>query len=205
MRPVDQIRFTVSRGEEMNKKNNILEAATRSFSMFGYKATTIEQVAKLAKVGKGTVYNFYDNKEQLLKESVLLMIDEMKKETENNFDPSISFMENVHQSIIRLLKYREQHLLFAKLLEEERQLQTPEVIEMISSINREIVNYISEKLGLAVERGEIRPCNVEVVAFVFLKSYLALVVDWQMTYSEPLTEQEIAEVIHQTIISGLSK
>lgn len=189
----------------MNKKNAILEAAIRSFSMFGYKATTIEQVAKLAKVGKGTVYNFFDNKEQLLKEAVLSMITEMKKETENNFDPSISFMENVHQSIMRLLKYREQHLLFAKLLEEEQQLQTPEVSEMILSINREIVKYISGKLRLAIERGEIRPCNVEVVAFVFLKSYLALVADWQMTYSEPLSEQEIAEVIQQTIIGGLSK
>lgn len=188
----------------MNKKLAILEAATKSFSMFGYKATTIEQVAKLAKIGKGTVYNFFESKEQLLKEAVLLMINEMKKETENNFDPSLSFMENVHQSIMRLLKYREQHLLFAKLLEEERQLQTPEVIEMITSINREIVTYISDKLRLAIERGEIRPCNVEVVAFVFLKSYLALVVEWQMTYSEPLSEKEIAQVIQQTIINGLS-
>ena len=189
----------------MDRKKAILEAATKSFSTFGYKATTIEQVAKLAKVGKGTVYNFFDSKEQLLKEAVLLMIAEMKKETENNLDPSISFMEKVHLAILRILQYREQHLLFAKLLEEEQQLQTPEVIGMIRSINREIVSYIAEKLRLAIEHGEIRPCNVKAAAFLLLKSYLALVVEWQLTYSEPLSEEEIAEIIKQTILRGLLK
>ena len=187
----------------MSKKQDILEAATTSFTMFGYKATTIEQVAKLAKVGKGTVYNFFDNKEQLLQEAVLSMIKEMKQETEVSFDSSISFMNNVHNSIMRLLKYRERHLLFAKLLEEEKQLQTPEVKETIITINREIISFVSEKLSLAVARGEIRPCKVEHVAYLMLKSYLALVVDWQLVHSEPLTEQEIAEVIQQTIVRGL--
>lgn len=189
----------------MNKKHAILEAATKSFTMFGYKATTIDQVAKLAKVGKGTVYNFYHNKEELLQEAVLLMIEEMKKETENNFDPSITFIENVHRAIMRLLKYREQHLLFAKLLEEERQLGTPEVIEIIKSINQEIISYVSDKLRLAIHHGEIRECNLEVVSFLLLKAYLALVVDWQKSHSEPLAENEIADVIKQTIIRGLLK
>lgn len=188
----------------MDKKHEILNAATKSFSMFGYKATTIEQVAKLAKVGKGTVYNFFENKEQLLKESVLLMLGEMKKETEAIIDPSISLMENVHQLVMGLLKFREQHVLFAKLLEEEEQLQTPEVIGMITSINREIVKYISEKLRIAIERKEIHPCNVEAVAFLFLKSYLALVVEWQAIFAKPLAEHEIAEIIQQTLIKGLS-
>lgn len=189
----------------MERKHAILQAATQSFSMFGYKGTTMEQVAKLAKVGKGTVYQFYESKEELLQEAVLLMIAEMKKEMEAHFDPELSFMENVHQAIMRLLTYREQHLLFAKLLEEERQLGTPEVIAIIKTINQEIITYVSEKLRLAVKLGEIHPCNEEVVAFLLLKAYLALAGDWQLTYNEPLSEGVIAEVIQQTIIKGLVK
>lgn len=188
----------------MVKRQQILQAATTSFSMFGYKATTIEQVAKLAQVGKGTVYTFFENKEQLLQETVLAMINEMKVETEQNFDASIAFMDNVHNSIIRLLKYRERHLLFVKLLEEEKRLQTPAVKETIVNINREIINYVSDKLKTAIERGEIRPCNTKIIAYVMLKSYIALIVDWEQTYNKPLAEDEIVDVIKTTIIGGLS-
>ena len=188
----------------MNKKQEILEAATTSFTMFGYKATTIEQVAKLAKVGKGTVYTFFDNKEKLLQEAVLTMVHDMRVETEASFDTSIPFMENVHNSIIRLLQYRERHLLFVKLLEEEKRMQTPAVKETIVSINREIINYVSEKLKTAIERGVIRDCNTEIIAYVMLKSYIALIVDWEQTYGEPLSEQQIVEVIKTTILGGLT-
>ena len=42
----------------IDRKRSIIEAATKSFSAFGYKATTMDQVAKLANVGKGTIYTF---------------------------------------------------------------------------------------------------------------------------------------------------
>ena len=36
----------------MDRRQEILLSATKSFTLFGYKATTIEQVAKIANVGK---------------------------------------------------------------------------------------------------------------------------------------------------------
>ncbi len=37
----------------VDRKKLILEAATKSFTQFGYKATTMDLVAKLANVGEG--------------------------------------------------------------------------------------------------------------------------------------------------------
>lgn len=42
-----------------DKKQQIIDAATQSFSLFGYKATTMDQVAKMANVGKGTIYTLF--------------------------------------------------------------------------------------------------------------------------------------------------
>jgi len=188
----------------VDKRQLILEAATTSFSMFGYKATTMDQVAKIARVGKGTVYIYYENKQQLLEEAVVSMIEEMKKQTEQGFDASISFMENVHKAIINLMQYREKHILFVKLLEEEKRLQTPEVQQMLMNINQQTVSYISSKLEIAIQRGEIRQCNTKVVAYVMLKSYLALIFDWQQMNGEALPEDEIVNIIQETIIRGLT-
>ena len=38
-----------------DKKLKIINAAKKSFSNFGYKATTMDQIAKIAQVGKGTI------------------------------------------------------------------------------------------------------------------------------------------------------
>ena len=63
----------------MDRRQEILEAASKSFSLFGYKATTMDQVAKIANVGKGTIYTFFANKEILFQEIVVKMISEMKQ------------------------------------------------------------------------------------------------------------------------------
>ena len=90
----------------IDRKNLILDAATKSFSLFGYKATTMDQIAKIANVGKGTIYTFYENKEQLFKEIVLQMINEMKNEAEQAIQPDVSFYENLHRALFRILEFK---------------------------------------------------------------------------------------------------
>ncbi len=56
----------------MDRKKHVVEAATKSFAQYGYKATTMDQVAKLANVGKGTIYTFYKIKTNYLSKLLLL-------------------------------------------------------------------------------------------------------------------------------------
>lgn len=42
----------------IDRRQQVIEAAEKSFALFGYKATTMDQVAKIANVGKGTIYTF---------------------------------------------------------------------------------------------------------------------------------------------------
>lgn len=47
------------------KEKQILEAGINQFSKFGFKKTSIDDIAKAAGVGKGTVYNYFSSKEEL--------------------------------------------------------------------------------------------------------------------------------------------
>ncbi|MDY4919699.1 MAG: TetR/AcrR family transcriptional regulator [Phascolarctobacterium sp.] len=49
----------------MPKDERILQAAEEIFSMYGYEKATLDEIIKLADVGKGTVYKYFGNKEQL--------------------------------------------------------------------------------------------------------------------------------------------
>lgn len=53
-------------GEPENEvRNAILDAADRLFEQFGYRKTTVEEIALEAKIGKGSVYLHFSSKEDL--------------------------------------------------------------------------------------------------------------------------------------------
>lgn len=189
----------------MDRRQEILQAATKSFTLFGYKATTIEQVAKIANVGKGTIYTFFENKDELFQEVVMNLIHEMKLETDRTIDLNSSFLNNAHTSLMKMLQFRERHLLFAKLIEEEKALRTPAVKQMLLKIESEIISYVSMRIQNGIEKDEIVDCNPQHVAYLLFKSYIAFIVDWQLTHDEPITEEEIVTLFNQTIFSGLAK
>ncbi len=49
-------------------KKKILKAATAEFAKRGYRATTMNDIAKRLKVSKGAIYRYYPSKEDLLRE-----------------------------------------------------------------------------------------------------------------------------------------
>ncbi|MFI8686820.1 TetR/AcrR family transcriptional regulator [Rossellomorea sp. NPDC077527] len=187
----------------IDRKKQILEAATNSFSLFGYKATTMDQVAKLANVGKGTIYTFFKNKEELFDEIVSSLIHEMKSEAEEVIDPQETFSENVHRALFRLLEFRKEHKLTIKLYQEAREMGTPAVSEVIVRMEKVVIEFLSHRIEKAISSYAIKPCNPEMTAFVLLKLYVALIFDWERTHG-PLEKDEIANLFELYLINGLS-
>lgn len=196
--------WSVKWGGKMDRRQEILEAAAKSFSLFGYKATTMDQVAKIANVGKGTIYTFFANKEELFNAIVLKMIEEMRAASDAATVEGASFEQNAHARLMQMLKFRETHQLYAKLIDEGKELRTPAVIEVLAEIENEIVSYIKGKIERAIAKGELKPCDSELIAFLLFKSYLALVVDWGKTHeNEELSEERIAGLLGSTIFTSL--
>lgn len=188
----------------MDRRRAIIEAATASFASFGYKATTIDQVAKMANVGKGTIYTFFKNKEELLDEIVTRLMLEMKQAAEEAVRAEDSFFENVHRALSSILAFRKDHQLAVKLFQEERDIGTPVVQDVLRKMDKAVISFIKHQLQLAIDKGEIRECDPEITAFVMLRLYIALISDWER-HHEPLGEQQIAELFQLYLLQGLSK
>ncbi|MED4037030.1 TetR/AcrR family transcriptional regulator [Niallia taxi] len=187
----------------VDRKKLILEAAAKSFSMFGYKATTMDQVAKIANVGKGTIYTFFKNKEQLFDEIITGLIMEMKLEADASFDPNSTFMENVHRTIMRMLEYRKEHQLTIKLFQEQKEMGTLEVKEVINRLENAILNYMKGHVQEAINKGEIKQCDPELTSFIIFKLYISLIFDWEKNHT-PLQAEEIALTVERSLLEGLS-
>jgi AcrR family transcriptional regulator len=187
----------------VDRKKQIIDAAAKSFTMFGYKATTMDQVAKIANVGKGTIYTFFKNKEELFSEIITGLIIEMKKAADESFNPTNRFMENVHTTLMKMLEFRRQHQLTIKLFQEQKEMGTLEVKEVIDRLENAVINYIKMRVQEAIDNGAIQQCDTELIAFLIFKLYLALIFDWERNHS-PLPAEEIAIFFENTLFKGLS-
>lgn len=187
----------------VDRRAQIVEAAGKSFALFGYKATTMDQIAKIANVGKGTIYTFFANKEELFGEIMNRLIKEMKRVAEEVIDPERPFFDNLGAALEQVLEFQEQHELALKLTHEVRDIGTPMAREGAEQLERAIVSYITSKIELAIEKGEIKPCNPRMTAFVMIKLYMALAVDWKNAY-EPLDKHEVAQQLRFYLEIGLA-
>lgn len=186
-----------------DKRKMIVEAATKSISLFGYKATTMDQVAKLANVGKGTIYTFFKNKEELFEEIISTLVKEMTAEAEAVIQPELSFTENVHRALYRLLEFRSRHQLMIKLVQEETEMGTLAVSDMLQHVEDEIISYLKQKIDVAIAKGAIPPTDTEITSFLLLKMYIALVSDWEK-HHQPLSSEQIAEMMKVFLLKGFS-
>lgn len=186
-----------------DRKQEIIKAATKSFSLFGYKATTMDQVAKLANVGKGTIYTFFKNKEELFDDIITTLISDMESEAQAAISPDKPLKKNLHDALYKILEFRLEHQLTIKLFEEDRDFGTPTVQDGVKKLESATLDFIKEKIEKAIVKKEIKPCDPEITAFILLKLYIALIMDWEKS-REPLKKEEIANLFELYIFNGLA-
>lgn len=82
------------------KDQRILAAAEIIFSMYGYEKATLDQIIALADVGKGTVYKYFGNKEQLFYKLVI----DRNNNFVNNLLLAVASAENLEQKLLAYFK-----------------------------------------------------------------------------------------------------
>lgn len=190
-------------GEVMDKREKIMQAATQSFSMFGFKGTTVDHIAKIAGVGKGTIYTYFENKEVILQEIIHALIHEMKENAEKAIKTEQTAFENLHEVLYSVLLYRKEHVLMIKLSQEVKEFGTEAAKQALVQIEQELLSYIQVFIEKAIVNQKFKACNPEITAFVIYKLYVSLVVDWNDIRHETLTNEEVFELFKLYLMEGL--
>lgn len=183
-----------------DKKERIIEAATASFTQYGFKGTTMDQIAKIAKVGKGTVYMYFDNKEQLFDEIIGQTLQQMVVAANEVLTEGRPFHENIRFFLESILAFRQNHSLIIKIVQEARDLQPMHVIETVEKIDRKIMDHLQKLIEKQVEKGEVFQQSPEFLAFLLFKVYILLISEWEKNHP-PLTTEQISDVLRKQFLS----
>ncbi|MAT58198.1 MAG: hypothetical protein CMF23_09525 [Ignavibacteriae bacterium] len=157
--------------ERQFKRNEILKAACKIFAEKGFENSTLDEIAEASEYGKGTLYNYFQNKEdiyvallEMIIQNYLNMLSESANKTDNIFDflkivteELIKFSLNNDDAFLLLTKMRaipngESHLKKSKKLEEH-----------LSNVNQIYTKYFNK----SVENGEIRKIDNETILVLY--------------------------------------
>ncbi|GAA0340539.1 TetR/AcrR family transcriptional regulator [Oceanobacillus oncorhynchi subsp. oncorhynchi] len=85
----------------MDKKEEIMQSAIHLFSKKGYAATSVQEIANDCRISKGTLYNFFDSKEDLLIQVIRHNHRKMLEQAENlNLDATLPPKEKLIQKVV---------------------------------------------------------------------------------------------------------
>ena len=180
------------------KEEQILNAAKKLFTNYGFKKVSMDEIASEAGVTKKTVYTYFSSKEELLKYCIKEELQNMRKIIENVES------KKLHQVIYNLLKYKKNCKFLKMLFKESEILKNEQLKDNLKIVDKEIQNYIRKQLELAIQNDKIEVQNIDITTFLIYKMYIALMIDWNEDYKK-LDEKEIADNILHFLVNGLKR
>jgi AcrR family transcriptional regulator len=141
---------------EREKKECILSAAVRAFARFGFKKTSVDQIAKDAGVAKGTVYLAADTKEDLFYQAVHREVRAYTAELAKLIDPRKRADALLAEVTLAGMKYLEERPLVRDLIFGNHQLILPEWADRLDELRTLGRQNAAEIIRLGVRQGVFR-------------------------------------------------
>jgi TetR/AcrR family fatty acid metabolism transcriptional regulator len=197
--------------DKKEKKDQIIDAAIREFARKGFSKTTINDIANAAGIGKGTVYEYFSNKEEIVHETFRFFMHSMEPDFQEiliSGVPAKEKLENVLNGFSHFIssEYRElMELMFEFWSEGIKDKGSKGVMfdEMIKfyHVYREIfADIIIEGMGDGSFRKDINPRST---AAVIVSTLDGLLVQWILE-RESLDFQDILKAVTMTVLNGIA-
>lgn len=161
---------------DQDKRERIIEVAQKTFTRFGFKKTSIDDVAKGAGVAKGTVYLAVKSKGELYYEVLLRELRDWEAEIVRTVDPSMP----ADQQLVFASRLGMESLQRRPLLQELFDLGAvnlvPDLKDRLESLREGGVQLTASLLRKGIDDGIFRrDIDVEAVAMVLLDLQMAAI------------------------------
>lgn len=159
---------------DQEKKLRILKIAKDNFEQFGYKKTTVDEIATNAGISKRTLYEMFSSKENILSELVMneafLYRSIMDNKLKNIEDPLEKLKIFTKSSVV----YFRGNPFLEKILNDESGLYAPFLKDEISYIEKSIEGFFANILCEGTQRGIFREMDEKATAnciFILYRSF----------------------------------
>ncbi|MFN8028133.1 MAG: TetR/AcrR family transcriptional regulator [Acidimicrobiia bacterium] len=187
--------------ENTGTRQAILDAAARCVRRYGLRRTTMEEVARLAGVSRGTVHRYFRDKDTLVREVLSHADSQMVREITAAMDPQPTLLEQIVALALHIRAYEEEALLELRDTE-------PEVVALMLTSGAgpmlgRWVDVLSPYVEAAVGRGEVRAdLDVRRASEWIMRMILSLVTTPSVTFDRT-DPADLRAFLADHLIAGL--
>ncbi len=196
--------------EKNNTREEILEAALDHFSVYGYEATSISQLANAVGIRKASLYSHFTNKEEILDtvvETVLKGYGEHSIFAKADWDdPSFTkdktgmSAEDIAEQIQGQMRYilHDPHIKKGRKLLMIEQFRNKELADLQTKQNySDVLRYFEGMMRFLISEGTLKDADVSIMA-AQISSPITVWIN--LIDREPEREEEVLELVRKHVL-----
>jgi AcrR family transcriptional regulator len=188
------------------RTREILAAARKLLEQRGLEAMTMEEIAAAAGVAKGTLYLYFQSKDEL----ILAMISQVGENILQDVESSLQAPGTPPEKLIRmvsvLLEYLDRERLlfpiYAREVLQGKQKSRPGFWWRIQEMEEKFVSLVTDQFAEGIAAGQFIPANPRLLTFL-IRGLIRATGYYQRDEGQAAAAQEALPVILTLLSSGL--
>jgi AcrR family transcriptional regulator len=158
--------------ERLVRRLEIVRAARSVFAEKGFDKATLEEIAERAELGKGTVYNYFDSKDDLFLAATINLLDDVYAIAERVARERQPARESFAEYARQMIEYYRANYAFSRMV--MRVWGRPGIkdsdsmFDIIHARVESVAEPLAQLLKAAMRRKEVRRADAKVVAMMFI-------------------------------------
>ena len=192
------------KGAPETKRAAILDAAMKLFSQYGYRRTSIDDIAREAEIAKGTVYLSFKSKEEIFRALCESLIErsesavKLARERRAPIDERLVAILEAKFGFLFETVYRSAHA--AELMDSKNRLSA----DLFAQSGRRYMRVLREVIEEAMRAGELALSRMEIDSDDLAQMLVAAAHGIEQNATSPATYHRRLREIVRLIVAGLS-
>lgn len=184
----------------------ILQAAIHLFSERGVENTSIEELAHAAGIGKGTIYGYFQTKDEIFlafcEEEINFAFNAVAEQS----DPQAPILEQLMTLFMSQFRFVTANHEFGRLMAREMAFPRQATASKSKDLEGRYLAALGEMIIRATERGELRPgCDPFLASGHFYGLYLVTLSGWYCGYLQDYgAAEKVMRAVFIQALDGLS-
>lgn len=189
-----------------NTKQEILEAALELFSVQGFEATSISQIANAVGIRKASLYSHFESKQAILDTLLKEVLEQYGGHSifsKVNWEDNVDNLPLTDDQAVRMIQGQIRYILHDPIISRARkmlvieQFQNPELAKMQTKQNySDVMRYFTGLVKQLIRQGVLSEGDPEIMA---AQLCLPISVWLNLCDREPDREKEVMELIERHI------
>jgi AcrR family transcriptional regulator len=190
--------------EKTNRKGIIVDIAQGLFSRFGFLKTTIDEIAKAARMGKASLYHYFRNKEDIFREVINKESKILSSKIREAVNKEETPQEKIKAFIITRMKYLNELVNIYAALKDEYLTHYAFIEKARENNHREEIDIVTAILKEGITRNVFEVQDVELTSFAIISALKGLEYPWTLKIPLPELESNLNKLL-EILFNGIVK